>query len=73
MNFNQRPVDELTHLSFVPEFDTGQNLGQWAAAAMMAYEAYQENQDEGGTSTDQSKECPEAAPTIQACRANRPD
>ncbi len=58
MNFAQRPVDDLAMLSWMPEFDTGQNLGQWAAAAMMAYEAYQENQDEGGTSTDQSEGMP---------------
>jgi len=61
MNFNQRPVDDLAMLSWMPAFDTGQNLGQYAAAAMTAYEMYKSSQDDAGDSTadtDQSAGMP---------------
>lgn len=58
MNYAQRPVDDLAMLSWMPEFDTGQNLGQYAAAAMAAYELYQSSQEDEGTSTDQSEGMP---------------
>jgi len=54
MNFRQRPVDDLQMLSWMPEFDTGQNLGQYAEAAMALYGAFQDE----GTSTDQSAGMP---------------
>ena len=57
MNFRQRPVDDLQRLSWMPEFDTGQNLGQYVEAAMAAYSLYEQSQDEG-TSTDQSAGMP---------------
>lgn len=57
MNFNQRPVDELAHLSYMPAFDTGQNLGQYIEAAKVAYDIYSGSQDEG-VSTDQSAGMP---------------
>ena len=58
MNFAQRPVDELAMLSWMPAFDTGQNLGQYAEAAMAAYSMYEQSQEEEGTSTDQSEGMP---------------
>ncbi len=58
MNFNQRPVDDLAHLSYMPAFDTGQNLGQYMEAAMLAMSAYESSQEEEGTSTDQSAGMP---------------
>ena len=43
MNYAQRPVDDLAMLSWMPAFDTGQNLGQYAEAAMAIYGAMQED------------------------------
>jgi hypothetical protein len=42
----------------MPAFDTGQNLGQYAEAAMAAYSMYEQSQEEEGTSTDQSEGMP---------------
>jgi len=58
MNYAQRPVDDLAMLSWMPAFDTGQNLGQYMEAAMLAMQAYESSQDEEGTSTDQSEGMP---------------
>ena len=58
MNFRQRPVDDLAHLSYMPAFDTGQRLGQYYEMAKGAYDLYESSQAEEGTSTDQSAGMP---------------
>jgi len=66
MNFAQRPIDNLAMLSWMPAFDTGQNLGQdlgqygglWEFAAEGAMEAYASSQEDEGTNTDQSEGMP---------------
>lgn len=40
--------DALAHLSELPYFDKPGQLGQWTEAALMAYKAYSQSQDEGG-------------------------
>lgn len=58
MNFRQRPVDDLAHLSYMPAFDTGSRLGQYYEMAKGAYDLYESSQEEEGTSTDQSAGMP---------------
>ena len=59
MHYPQTNADALQHLSDLPYFDRpGQQLGQYAEAAMALYGAYSESQEEGEADTDQSAGMP---------------
>lgn len=47
MQYAQTPRDSLEHLSYMPVFDTG--LGQYMEAAMLAMNAYEDSQENGGS------------------------